>query len=127
MSTESIVPFLLIIAPFAIAFLIEALVIYFFKLTSFGRSVIVSFAINLFSLAVLYGFGLLMGKLGYEFNGLRLPLQVILTLWWLSVIVDALLLQFFSRKAEKRNLFMASIVMNSFSYLFLYFFITNSH
>ena len=127
MNTESIVPFLLIIAPFAIAFLIEAIVLYFFKLKSFGRSVIISFTINLFSLAVLYGFGLLMGKLGYEFNGLRLPVQVILTLWWVSVIVDALLLQLFLRKAEKRILFVASIVMNSFSYLFLYFFITNSH
>jgi hypothetical protein len=78
-------------------------------------------------LAVLYGSSLLMGKLGYEFNGLRLPLQVILMLWWLSVIADGLLLQLFNAKTDKRTVFTASLVMNSISYLFLYFFITNSH
>lgn len=127
MNTESVLPFLLIIAPFAIAFLLEAIVIYFFKLKSFGKSVLVSVGVNLFSLVVLYGCTLLLGKLGYEFNGLRLPLQVILTLWWLSIISDALLLQLFSPKTEKKIVFSASIVMNSLSYLFIYFFITNSH
>lgn len=127
MNTESVLPFLLIIAPFAIAFLLEAIVIYFFKLKSFGWSVVASVAVNLFSLVVLYGCSLLLGKLGYEFNGLRLPLQVILALWWLSIISDALLLQLFSPKTEKKVVFSASIVMNSLSYLFIYFFITNSH
>jgi hypothetical protein len=127
MNAENILPFFLIVAPFAVAFLLEAIVIYFFTIRRFWPGVGVAFLINLLSLAVLYGSSLLMGKLGYEFNGLRLPLQVILMLWWLSVIADGLLLQLFNAKTDKRTVFTASLVMNSISYLFLYFFITNSH
>lgn len=127
MNVESIVPFILIITPFAIAFLLEALVIYFFKLKSFWAAVGVAYLMNLLSLAVLYGCSLLLGKLGYEFNGLRLPVQVMLALWWVSVIADALLLQLFAKKAEKSRVYFSSLVMNVFSYLFLYVFIVNSH
>jgi hypothetical protein len=57
---------------------------------------------------------------------LRLPLQVVLALWWLSVISDAVLLQFISR-TEKAAVYRSSIVMNVISYFFLYFFIIGSH
>jgi hypothetical protein len=127
MNADSILPFLLIVAPFAFAFLLEAAVLYFFKFKHFWAGVGTAIAVNLLSLAVLYGSSLLLNKLGYEFNGLRLPLQVILALWWLSVVADGLLLQLFSPKAEKRIVYTASLVMNTLSYLFLYFFITNSH
>lgn len=127
MNADSIFPFLLIVAPFVFAFLLEAAVFYFFKIKRFWAGIGVTIAVNLLSLAVLYGSSLLLNQLGYEFNGLRLPLQVILALWWLSVVTDGLLLQLFSPKAEKRRVYTASLVMNTLSYLFLYFFITNSH
>lgn len=127
MNIQSIYPFLLIIAPFAIAFLLEAFVLYFLKIKRFWPSVGVSAAINLLALAVLYGASLLMGKLGYEFNGLQLPLQVMVALWWVSVIVDALLLRRFSKTLPLQRIYLSSILMNTVSYLFLYFFIANSH
>ena len=127
MNVESIYPFLLIVAPFAIAFFMEALVIYFFRIKVFWAAIGSSLVVNLVSLAVLYGSSLLLGKLGYEFNGLLLPLQVILFLWWLSVITDGILLQLFSSKTNKKTVYTASIVMNTVTYLFLYFFITNTH
>lgn len=127
MNADSMLPFLLIVTPFAIAFLLEAAVLYFLRIKRFWPAVGISVAVNLLSLAVLYGSSLLLNKLGYEFNGLRLPLQVILACWWLSIIADGLLLQLFSPKAEKRMVYTASLVMNTVSYLFLYFFITNSH
>lgn len=126
MNLESITPFLLIVAPFAIAFFIEALVIYFFRIKTFWISIGLSFLVNLLSLVVLFAGSVLLTNLGYEFNGLRLPVQVLLVMWWLSVVSDGILLQLFS-KAEKRKLYFASITMNSLSYLFLWFFITNSH
>lgn len=127
MNADSILPFLLIVAPFAIAFLLEAAVLYFLRIKRIWPAVGTAIAINLLSLAVLYGSSLLLNKLGYEFTGLRLPLQVILALWWLSVVADGLLLQLFAPKAEKQAVYTASLVMNSLSYLFLYYFITNSH
>jgi hypothetical protein len=126
MNFDSFLPFILIVAPFAIAFFMEALVIYFFKLKKFWPAIGIAFFINLVSLAVLYAGSMLMTKLGYEFNGLRLPLQVVLALWWLSVISDAVLLQFISR-TEKAAVYRSSIVMNLISYFFLYFFIIGSH
>ncbi|MFL5809754.1 MAG: hypothetical protein ACJ749_09540, partial [Flavisolibacter sp.] len=68
-----------------------------------------------------------LSKFGYEFNGLQLDFPVVLFLWWLSVMVDGLALQLFAKTVQKQKIFMASIVMNSLSYLFLYFFISNSH
>ena len=127
MTVESIYPFLLILLPIALAFFAEALVIYFFKIRGFWTSLALSIIINVITLLLLYVSSLLLGKLGYEFNGLLLPPQVMLFFWWLSVIVDGALLQVFSPKKEKRRVYVASIVMNTLSYLFLYFFITNSH
>jgi hypothetical protein len=128
MNIESLLPFALLITPFILVFLIEGLVICFFKLKrlwpAFGTSVL----INILSVVIIiYGIMALLGKLGYEFNGLDLPVPVIFFLWWFSTIVDGLLLQLFCRKAEKRKLFMASMLMNAFSYFFLYIFIINSH
>ena len=127
MNIQSIYPFLLIVAPFAIAFLLEAFVIYFSKIKRFWAGLGVSVVVNLLALVVLYGASLLMGKLGYEFNGLQLPLQVMLALWWVSVIVDALLLRSFSKTIPLQKIYVSSIVMNTISFLFLYFFIANSH
>ena len=130
MDVESFVPFLLILAPFAIAFFIEALVLYFFKLTSFWMGMMIIIFVNLVSLALIYFVGgPLLGKLGYagQFNGLNLPVQVIAFLCWLSIIADGLLLGIFLKKKEKKELFAASIVMNILSYLFLHFFIAYSH
>jgi hypothetical protein len=127
MAVQSIFPFLLFLLPFAVAFLMEAVVIYFFKLKGFWASVGLSVLINVITLGVLYVSSLVVGKLGYVVNGLLVPIQVLLFFWWLSVIADGLLLQLFSSKAEKQRIYLASLVMNSISYLFLYFFISNSH
>lgn len=125
MDVQSIFPFLLIIAPFAAAFFLEAVVIYFFRIKRFWASAGISILVNLVSFAVLYGASLLLGKLGYELNGLRLPLQAFLALWWISVVADGFLLQLFSTGAEKKTTWLCSIVMNSLSYLLFYFFIAN--
>ena len=127
MEFESIRPFLyIILQTIGFVFLLEALVIYFFKIKTFWTALGVSVLINILSFVVLYGGATLTGKLGYEFNGLQLPLQVMAFLWWISVIADALLLKLLSRKAEKKDYFLPSIVMNTFSFLFLYFFVINS-
>lgn len=123
MNVESILPFFLIAAPFAAAFFLEAMVIYFFKIKSFWPAMVVALAVNLLALAVLYGGSLLAGKLGYEFNGLQIPPQVLLFLWWLSVIADGALLQLLATGAKTKIIYTASIVMNMISYTLLYFFI----
>jgi hypothetical protein len=127
MNPESVFPFLLILLPFALAFVAEGLVIYFYKIRGFGVSLGSAIIINLLTLLLLYGSSLLLGKLGYEFNGLRLSLPVILFFWWLSVVVDGALLKLFFRNVDGKQVYLASIVMNILSYLVLYFFITNSH
>lgn len=130
MNIESVVPFLLILAPFAIAFFIETLVVYFFKLTSFWAAFGMIILINLISLAVIYfAAGPLIGTLGYtgQFNGLDLPLPVIAFLCWLSIIIDGLLLSFFLKRKEKKQVFLVSILMNILSFSFLHLFIAYSH
>ena len=131
MDIESIVPFLLILAPFAIAFFLEALVIYFFKLRGFWASLGFSILINLVAIAFIYFVGSpLLGALGYDmgqFNGLNLPIQVVAFLCWLSILIDGVLLQLVLRKQDKKRIYLASIVMNILSYLFLHFFIVYSH
>lgn len=126
MRFESFYPFLLLLAPFAIAYLAEAFVIYFFRLKRFWAALGVAILINLLSLVVLYGSGFLIGKLGYALNGLQLPLQVVLFFWWLSIITDGLLLQLFAKRAEAKAIYLCSIVMNTISWAFLYLFIINS-
>lgn len=127
MRIDSILPFLLVLLPFALAFFTEALVVYFFKISRFWASLGSVIVINLLVLLLLYGSSLLLGKLGYEFNGLLLPLPVMLFFWWLSVVADGALLKLFFRKADGKQVYLASILMNTLSYLVLYFFITNSH
>lgn len=127
MTPESVFPFLLLLLPFVLAFFAEGLVIYFFKIKGFWVSLGTAILINLFTLLVVYAFSLLLGKLGYEFNGLLLPLPVMLFFWWLSIVVDGLLLKLFFRRTDGKQLILASIVMNTFSYLLFYFFISNSH
>ena len=130
MDIESVVPFLLILAPFALAFFIETLVLYFFKLTSFWAGFGIIILVNLVSLAIIYyAGGPLIGKLGYagQFNGLDLPIQVIAFLCWLSIIIDGLLLSLFLKRHQKKQIFSASIVANILSYLFLHLFIVFSH
>jgi hypothetical protein len=126
MQIESYYPFLLVIAPFAFAFLSEAFVIYFFRLKPFWAAVGMGILINLLSLGVLYVGSLLVGKLGYTLNGLQLPAQVTLFFWWLSVLTDGLLLQLFTKKATLDKIYLCSLVMNTLSWLFLYLFITNN-
>lgn len=130
MDVESFVPFLLILAPFALAFFIETLVLYFFKLKSFWAGFGIIILINLVALAIIYyAGGPLLGKLGYagQFNGLDLPLQVIAFLCWLSIIIDGLLLSLFLKQQEKKRIYTASIIMNILSFLFLHLFIAFSH
>jgi len=127
MNVQSVTPFLLVIAPFVIAFLLEALVIYFFKIKRFWAALGVAILVNLIALAVLYGASLLISELGYHLNGLRLAFPVFFTFWWISVIVDGLLLQAFSRRSDARRIYLASILMNTLSFVFLYLFISNTH
>lgn len=126
MNLESLSPFLLLLAPFAIAFFMEALVVYFFRLKPFWLSVGLCFLINLLTLGVLYAGSVLLSKLGYRFDGLLLPLQILLLFWWLSVVADGFFLFLFSKKG-KQIVYFCSLVMNSLSYLFLYIFIANTH
>ena len=126
MQFENYYPFLLILAPFAIAYLLEALVIYFFRLKRFWPAIGVSVLINLLTLLILYGSSLLLGKLGYQLNGLLLPLQVVLLFWWLSILTDGYLLQLLTKKAKNERIYLCSILMNTLSWILLYFFILNS-
>jgi len=128
MNTESLIPFALIITPFFLAFFIEGIVLYFFKIKAFWSSIGIAVAVNLLSLVVIfYAIMPLLGKLGYQFNGLELPVPVVLFLWWFSSIADGLLVLLFFKHVEKKRIFSASIIMNALSYLFLYIFIVNSH
>jgi hypothetical protein len=119
----------LVLIPLALLFLlflIEALVIYFFKLKRFWASLGISAVVNLLSGVVLYFIGsFIVPKLGYEINGF--PLPVIALLWWVSVIVDGLLLQLVCRNREQKDVFLASLLMNSLSYLSFMLIVSNSH
>lgn len=123
MQVESYYPFLLVIAPFALAYFSEALVIYLFRLKRFWPALGIAVLSNVFSLLVLYGCSWFLGRLGFPLNGLLLPVQVVLFFWWLSVLTDGLMLQLFKKDAPTEKIYWCSIVMNSFSWLFLYFFI----
>jgi len=125
MRFESFYPFLLLVAPFAFAHFAEAMVIYFFRMKPFWASVGFSLFINLLTLVVLYGCSVLLGKLGYALSGLQVPPPVMLFFWWLSVVTDGFLLRLVLKKASTNSLFLCSLVMNTISWLFLYFFITN--
>lgn len=128
MNIESLVPFFLIIAPFLIAFFVESLVIYFFKLKPFWQSAGISIIINLLSIALVYFVAsFILSRIGYEFNGLQLRLPVVAFIWWISVIAEGFLLLLFCRNQKREKLFQASLVMNTVSYLILYFIVTNSH
>jgi len=131
MSIESLTPFLIVLAIFLIAFLIEALVLYFFKLKKFWASFGISVLVNLVSLTLIYYVAAaVLHALGYDmgkYNGLNLQLPVVAFLWWFSVVVEGLLLCFFFSRDELKRAFIASIFMNFLSMLFLYAFIINSH
>jgi len=131
MSIESLTPFLIVLAIFLIAFLIEALVLYFFKLKKFWASFGISVLVNLVSLTLIYYVAAaVLHALGYDmgkYNGLNLQLPVVAFLWWFSVVVEGLLLCFFFSRHELKRAFIASIFMNFLSMLFLYAFIINSH
>ena len=127
MTVESMLPFLLILFPFLICFFSEALVIAFFGFRRFWAALGFSIIINLLTLLLLYGSSLLLEKLGYEFNGLLLPVQVMLFFWWLSVLADGALLKLFLPRADTKRVYLASMGMNALSYLFVYFFVANSH
>jgi hypothetical protein len=128
MNIESLVPFLLILAPFAIAFLLEALVLYFSRLMSFWGSIGTSFLINILSIALVYFIAsFILSRIGYEFNGLQLELPVVAFLWWISIIAEGLLLRPFTRGKDKNSVLVAAILMNTLSYLFFYLFVIYSH
>ena len=128
MNIESLLPFILLFSPFLLAFIIEAAVIYFFKLRPFLTSLGISFLVNIFSIALIHFFAsYVLSKIGYELNGLNLPIQVILFLCWFSILVEGFLLKLLIKNEVKKTVFIASIVMNVFSYLFLYLFIEYSH
>lgn len=131
MTIESFLPFLLILAPFLIAFTIEAAVMALYKLKSFWTCLGVSVLLNLISFTLLYFIASpILSLFGYNtanFNGFVLAPQAVAFLCWFSIVAEALLLQFFIRKAQKKSIFSASILMNALSFLFLYLFIVNSH
>ena len=128
MNVESLNLFFLLAAPFFFAFTIEALVIYFFKIKLFWISLAIAFLINLVSITLIYFIAsFLLSKIGYELNGLDLPLRVVLFLCWFSIIAEGFMLQVVAKEHDKKRIFLASILMNTLSYLFLYFFIENSH
>ena len=131
MNFESLLPFAVFLGLFLLAFLIEALVLYFFKLKSFWGGFGLSVLLNLISLVLIYFVAsALLGLLGYEvgnYNGLNPPAQVTAFLWWFSVVADGLLLLLFLRRQQPSKVFLASIIMNWLSFLFLYVFIVSSH
>lgn len=131
MDIESLTPFLLILSPFLVAFFLEALVVYFFRLKGFWASLGLTVVVNLLSLALVYFVAsALLAKLGYDvgsFNGLSLSLPVVAFLWWFSSVAEGLFMHLFFRGAQKPRVWLASMVMNLVSYLFLYVFIVNSH
>lgn len=123
--------FLLFLGLFLLAFLIEALVLYFFKLTRFWAGFGLAIALNLISFALIYFVAFpILGLMGYDLgklNGLNPPAQVTAFFWWFSVVVEGLLLTLFLRRQQRSKIFLASTIMNWLSFLFLYLFIINSH
>lgn len=128
MNIESLLPFILLFSPFILAFIVEALVIYSFKLRPFLTSLGISVLVNLISIALIHFVAsFILAKIGYELNGLNLQVQVLLFLCWFSIVVEGFVLQFLLKKPEKKKIFLASVAMNALSFLFLYFFIEYSH
>lgn len=131
MNIESLLPLFLLLAVFLAAFLLEALVIVSFKLKKFWAALGISLLVNLVSLALLYFVaGPVLSALGYDVgkpSGLNRQLQVVLFLWWFSVVAEGGLLWLFLRRPEKKSAFLASIIMNLVSFLFLYLFDLINH
>ena len=129
MSFESLL--LVLFGVLLLAFFIEALVIYFFKIKLFWNSVGVSIVVNLISFTLFYYLGsAFLTKLGYDavqLNGLNLPFRGIAFLWWFTTVVEGVVLQLLSPKQKKRDIYLASMIMNAISLFFLHFFIENSH
>lgn len=122
---------LLLLGFFAVVFAIEADVLSSFKLQPFWAALGLSVLLNLVSFALLYfAASALLSLLGYEtagLDGLNRQPQVILFLWWFSVVAEGLLLLAFLRKAEPKRILIAAILMNVLSFLFLYGFVEFSH
>lgn len=128
MNLEILTPYLIILTPFTIAFLLEAVVIYSFKMKRPWPALGVSILINLISLALFFYAAVpLIGKLNYEVNGLHFPLQLFFFIWWFCTVTDGFLLRLFLRNQPAERIFKVSAVMNACSTLFFYFFIVNSH
>lgn len=131
MNIESLLPFFLLLAVLLLAFALEAAVMAFFKLKKFWPAFGISIPLNLVSLALVY-FGAVpfLSALDYGIgkpNGLTMQVQVILFLWWFSVMVEGLLLSLLFRRQNKRPVFLAAIFMNLASFVFLYVFNLISH
>lgn len=131
MNLESLDLFLLVLAPFLAVFVIEALVMFFFKLRGFWASLGLSILVNLISFILIYfAASPFLSLLGYDlgkFNGLNLSLPVVSFLTWFSIVIDGIMLQVLNRQLDRKKIFVASIVMNILSYFFFYFFIINSN
>ncbi len=131
MNIESLFPLFLILAVLVLAFALEAAVMAAFKLRKFWPSLGLSVWLNLTSFLLIYFLAKpFLSALGYDIgkaSGLNLEFQVIGFLWWFSVVVEGLLLSLFLRKVERRRIFIAAIVMNLASFIFLYVFDVISH
>lgn len=114
-------PLLLVLLPFALAFLIEATTIYFFKLRGLWASIGLSVVINLLVIvAVVFAVMPLLGRLNYGVSALQFPLPVAVFLCWLSILLDGLLLRAFIKNRPAVRVFAASAVMNVLSWVVLF-------
>lgn len=100
-----------------VCILFEAIIITLFKINRFSKSVMHSGVINIISLLVIYFIWPLLSDININESKLfpLLPL-----LWFVTVVVEGLLLLFLNQKQNWKKLFAAAAVMNFVSFLIIY-------
>lgn len=100
-----------------VCILFEAIIITLFKINRFSKSVMHSGVINIISLLVIYFIWPLLSDININESKLfpLLPL-----LWFVTVVVEGLLLLFLNQQINWKKIFAAAAVMNFVSFLIIY-------
>lgn len=113
-SVSSVLWILFIISLLVI--LIEAVVMFLFKLNNFGKTLLHSFFVNIVSTIVGY---IMISYQDSNNDKISTPGQWLI-FFGATVIIEGLLLMLLYTKTSKSRLWLITVVMNLVSYLFLY-------
>ena len=114
---EFVLPALIAGAFLLLSCFLEAMVLYFFRISRLGRSFVTALLLNIFSILTLYLLWPLTTRMGID-TARWFPLFPML--WLVSVLVEFMLLRFLARHQTWTKRVLVVVVMNILSFLFLY-------